>query len=90
MGRLATSNTIDANALTAVTSETINYGVYNFLDDSGNVTQIKKSVTKERLLFYPDAVNVQKIEPTVIGVSDTNPMGTGDVGSNSEQVYAIY
>ena len=74
------------------------FGVYNFVDESGNVTQIKKSV-KKRLLYYPDRINKPVIEPCVIGVSgdvgreNCTPdiaMGCGDIGSSSEMAYAIY
>lgn len=55
-------------------------GVYTFIDEDGNVTQIKKekkSITK----FYPNEPSeVDKIigEYAVIGVSDTVAMGIGD------------
>lgn len=57
-----------------------NLGVYTFIDEDGNVRQIKKekkSITK----YYPNAPS--KVETivgdyAVIGVSDTVAMGVGD------------
>lgn len=102
MGRLSNSISInDENAIT--TDSTIkttqsDYGVYIFVDENGNVTQINKE-KKERLKFYPDQINAPLIEPCVIGISgdigvenctEGIAMGCGDIGSNTEMAYAIY
>lgn len=91
----------DATNILTTTASTItqlnNYGVYNFVDEFGNVTQIKKSVRK-RIEFYPELVDAPLIEPCVIGVKDPVDgnctegvaMGCGDVGSSTEMAYAIY
>ena len=103
MGRLSTlstrlnilpKNDIGLSATTTAIEPKIaqpsDFDVYNFVDQYGNVTQIKKNI-KERLKFYPELVrdNIE-YEYTVIGVSDITPMGCGDIGSSSEMTYAIY
>jgi len=55
-------------------------GVYTFVDEDGNVTQIKK-VKKSITKYYPnEPSNVDKIvgDYAVIGISDTIAMGIGD------------
>jgi len=106
MGRLTNSINVtpETTTTTVVTESDIkttqpgDYGVYNFVDEYGNVTQIKKS-TKERLKFYPELIDAPVIEPCVIGISGdlgrtncTNGigLGCGDVGSGTEMAYAIY
>lgn len=57
-----------------------NLGVYTYIDENGNVTQIKKE-KKDRKKYYPNAeTNVEGIlgDVYVIGVSDTVAMGVGD------------
>jgi hypothetical protein len=90
MGRLTITAT-DINIITPITGTTVKYNVYNFIDEFGNVTQIKRE-EKTRIKYYPDVVSLQEMlyEPFVIGVSDDIPMGCGDVLSTSEMVYAIY
>lgn len=96
MARLS-SPAMDARAISTASGQTItltaqtNYNVYNFIDEFGNVTQIKKE-GKTRLKYYPDALTLQEqlMEPWVIGVSEDVPMGCGDVESNTEMAYAIY
>ena len=63
-------------------------GVYTLIDESGNVTQIKKE-RKSRKKYYPNAAT--KVETVIgevflIGVSDTTPMGIGD----NIETYARY
>jgi len=63
-------------------------GVYTFIDEDGNVTQIKKE-KKEITMYYPNTPS--KIETVigdvfVIGVSDTIAMGIGD----NTMAYAKY
>lgn len=102
MARASTTPSVIYNAAiitpTASTLTQLNeYGVYNFIDEFGNVTQIKKG-RKKRLEFYPERVNVPIIEPCVIGVSDPASgdcsegiaMGCGEIGSTTEMAYAIY
>jgi len=101
MGRLTSINNITSTpvVLSATTSGTTNDGVYIFIDENGNVEQIKKD-TNDRLMFYTDTKSKQQslLEPCIIGVSDPVNgnctegiiMGTGDIGSSSESAYAIY
>ena len=63
-------------------------GVYTFIDEDGNVTQIKKD-KKTTTKFYPNEPSkTDKIvgDYAVIGVSDTIAMGVGD----SVMAYAEY
>jgi hypothetical protein len=90
-------NTVDVKTLSAITSTTLNsYGVYSYVDEFGNVTQIKRGI-KKRLEFYPERINAPVIEPCVIGVSTPSKdctqgiaMGCGEIGSSTEMVYAKY
>lgn len=87
----------NASIITPTASTLSEYGIYNFIDEFGNVTQIKKG-KKKRLEFYPERINVPLIEPCVIGVSDPASenctegiaMGCGEIGSSTEMAYAIY
>ena len=54
-----------------------NLGVYIFIDESGNVTQIKKEKRTRDVFNITDEVTLLD-EYYVIGVSDTDPMGIGD------------
>jgi hypothetical protein len=57
-----------------------NLGVYTFIDEDGNVTQIKKE-KKSRQKYYPNepsAVETVIGEIYVIGVTDDIAMGIGD------------
>jgi len=67
-----------------------NLGIYNFIDESGNLTQIKKKLKKRAPV--PIEANLEALisEPTVIGVHETIPMGCGDLNSGTEMAYAIY
>lgn len=102
MGRLTTTTNIPSEITTVTTDVKITqpseFGVYTFIDEFGNITQIEKSV-KERLKFYPERVVRPTFEPCVIGVSgdlgrtnctDGIALGCGDVGSSTEMAYAIY
>lgn len=64
-----------------------NTGVFTYVDEFGNVRQIRKEkrATKK---FTQEPSNIDKIigVPTVIGVSDTIPMGIGDY----LMAYALY
>lgn len=90
------TNTTTEITLTASTITTgVTENVYAFIDEYGNVTQIKKS-SKERLKYNPDDINIS-IEPCVIGVSGNElfcengiAMGCGDIESISETTYAQY
>lgn len=74
MGILSTQaidiNTISGITISGITGSTKD--VYIFIDDYGNVTQIEKK-TKNRLKYYPDALNKQQFlyEPYIIGICDS-------------------
>lgn len=79
-----------------------NLGVYVFIDEDGNVTQIKKS-KKTIEKYYPnEPTKVDQVDPTepvVIGIlydvpsagpqSEGTAMGVGDEGGGT-MAYAIY
>lgn len=67
MGRLTISESQNSGTTSGVT----NSSVYIFVDEFGNVTQIKKEDKKTRSKYYIDlALKNDFIEPCVIGVSD--------------------
>jgi len=91
MGRLVHNITPLLSALTGTSS-----GVYVFLDEYGNVTQIKK-VDKSRLKYYIDPEIPETAHPyfCVIGVSDeeSGPCSYGEFAlgiGDTMMTYAIY
>jgi len=91
MARTELLNQKDVNATTnSLPTQEPNLGIYNFIDESGNLTEIKKKKRKNSPV--PTEANLEELvaEPTVIGVSDTIPMGCGDLNSGTEMAFAIY
>ena len=70
-GQTTSNNTVTTSVATSVK----NFGVYTFIDENGNVTQIKKQ-DKIKLLRSPEILN--QMEWIVIGVDDSTAMGTTD------------
>lgn len=52
-----------------------NLGVYIFVDENGNVIQIKKE-DRKKIIIYPE--KEMEMDWTVIGVSDDTAMGVSD------------
>ena len=80
------TNTADTKKTKAVLNK--NLGVYTFIDEDGNVTQIKKE-KKNKKKYYPnEPTKVDEVigEIYVIGVSESIPMGVGD----NVEAYAKY
>ena len=86
MARTETNLQQDDSIIPGITQK--DEGVYNFVDESGNLTEIKKKLL-ERDKYYADALSkTDQIigEVYVIGVNSVDPMGCGD----DTAAYAIY
>jgi len=71
-----TFQSVSASTLLSVANiNTKNLGVYTFIDENGNVTQIKKEV-RRKVLLYPEVE--MSMDWVVIGVSDDTVMGISD------------
>lgn len=92
-------NDVFNNIITGSTTDITNIDVHIFVDENGNVTQIKK-FSKPRLKYYidPNFPDAPIQEYCVIGVSDPEDgdcsegtaMGVGDNEFGGLMVYAIY
>jgi hypothetical protein len=92
-------NNLSINILSGTTTGITNIDVHIFIDENGNVTQIKK-YSKPRLKYYidPNFPDAPIQEYCVIGVSDPidgdcsegTAMGVGDNEFGGLMVYAIY
>lgn len=78
------------NSGSTVSGSTSNINNYVFIDEFGNVTQIKKS-SKERLKYYIDPVILETIPPgCVIGISGSNTSCNEGIGLGVGDNYFAY
>ena len=90
MGKSSISNRRTENGTPIIEKAPLKkqYGIYTFIDEDGNIVEIKKE--KDERKPYEKAVDVKETVLSdgiwVIGVQDTVAMGAGDLTA----CYAIY